>query len=514
MREGIEIIMKLDKVFRYSMLISISSALPLACSISEDRNESVKPNILILLADDMGYRDIGCYGGIARTPNIDRLAQNGITFSNFYAAAPNCSPSRAALLTGRAPSRIGMYSYRPPDHPMHLRASEVTIAEILQEQGYQTSLFGKWHLGSLDKDSGFNHPLPDELGFDCYFATEHNAEPSHINPENFIRNGVNAGKINGSSAQILADEAISWIGDHHNDQNPFFIYLAFYEPHASTQNNAPPDLVKNYNIYPGFSDRDANYLANVENLDLASGRIINHLIEEELFDNTIIIFSSDNGSYRQASNAELRAIKSYIYEGGIRVPGIFHWPALNNNPETLVDEAAGQVDILPTLFDILKIETDPEIIIDGTSILSLLKGDDFNRENPLFWFFYRTSPEIAVRIDHYMIMGKDHDNTPRTHQFSARDMTYIRNMKLEEYVLYDLTRDISQSYNIFEHFPDSESYMQLINNKLTEIQNHGYLWEQLPSLKGSPGRNKEFTIFRLSPRQSLRGISPKNSHFV
>ncbi len=478
--------MKLNKVFRFSMVISISSALPLAGSINEDINESVKPNILILLADDMGYRDIGCYGGIARTPNIDRLAQNGITFSNFYAAAPNCSPSRAALLTGRAPSRIGIYSYRPPDHPMHLRASEVTIAEILQERGYQTSLFGKWHLGSLNKDSGFNHPSPNELGFDYYFATEHNAEPSHINPENFIRNGVHVGKINGSSAQILADEAISWIEDHNNEQNPFFMYLAFHEPHASTQNNAPPDLVKNYNNYPGFSDRDANYLANIENLDLASGRIINHLIEKELFDNTIIIFSSDNGSYRQASNAELRAVKSHIYEGGIRVPGIFHWSALNNHDKTLINEAAGQVDILPTLCDILNIETDPEIFIDGTSILSLLKGYDFSRESPLFWFFYRTSPEIAVRIDHYMIMGRDHDNIPRTHQFSARDMTYIKNMNLEEYELYDLHRDISQSRNLFDQFVDAGLFQQIINETLKHIQINGYIWEDLPALEDSP----------------------------
>lgn len=479
--------MKVNQIFRFSMFISISTALPLSNSASENKQESGKPNILILLADDMGYRDIGCYyGGISKTPNIDNLARNGIIFSDFYAPAPNCSPSRAALLTGRAPTRVGLYSYRPPNHPMHLRADEITIAEILKEQGYGTSIFGKWHLGSLSPDSGFNHPDPNELGFDYFFATEHNAEPSHINPENFIRNGEKVGKIKGSSAQILADEALSWL-NNHNQKNPFFMYVAFHEPHASTQNDAPSDLVKNYSQHP---ERDANYLANVENLDLAAGRIIDHLIENNLLDNTIIIFSSDNGSYRPASNRELRAIKSYVYEGGIRVPGIFHWPALNDISNPIVNDAAGLVDIFPTLCDILQIETPSDRILDGTSILNLLQGEDFKRENPLYWFFYRSSPEIALRIGNYMILGKDHDKTPRTHPFAARDMTYIKNMKIEEYELYDLNKDISQSYNIIDHVHNAEYFIQLIDNKLKEIQINGYTWELLPSMEEAPRRIK------------------------
>jgi arylsulfatase A len=128
------------------------------------------------------------------------------------------------------------------------------------------------------------------------------------------------------------------------------------------------DLVKNYSQYP---ERDANYLANVENLDSAAGRIINFLVEKDLFDNTIIIFSSDNGSYRQASNGELKAIKSYIYEGGIRVPAIFHWQELRNDPNTIIDEAAGLVDIMPTVLDILDIKPSPEILSDGVSIFRL-----------------------------------------------------------------------------------------------------------------------------------------------
>jgi arylsulfatase A len=471
--------MKLNKTLHFSVFISISAAFSF-CDSAQNDEQPARPNILILLADDMGYRDIGPYGGISHTPNLDHLAGKGIIFSDFYAAAPNCSPSRAALLTGRIPARTGMYSYRPPDHPMHLQAGEITIAEILREQGYHTSLFGKWHLGSLSKSPEFNHPQPDELGFDYFFATEHNAEPSHINPENFIRNGEPVGQLSGSSAQILADEVISWFNSNKKPPEPFFMYVAFHEPHASTQWASPPGMVEKYSKYSG---PDANYLANVENLDSAAGRILNYLVEKELLENTIIIFSSDNGSYRQASNGELKAVKSYLYEGGIRVPAIIHWPLLNNQSR-VINEPAGLIDILPTLCEILQISPLSDRKIDGTSILDLLKGADFDRKNPLSWFFYRTSPEIAVRINDFMIMGRDDDKIPRTHHFTNQDMTYIRNMTLLEYELYDLNGDISQSENIIDNVHRAEYYKQIINDKLEEIQTQGYKWENLPPQEG------------------------------
>lgn len=142
-----------------------------------------------MIADDMGYGDLDCYGGISNTPNLNKLAKNGILFTDFYAAASNCSPSRVGLLTGRSPARVGMYNYRPPNHPMHLRDGEVTIAEVLKDQGYQTSHIGKWHLGCLPQDPTLNHPQPHEQGFDYSLGTENNAQPSHLNPVNFVRNG-------------------------------------------------------------------------------------------------------------------------------------------------------------------------------------------------------------------------------------------------------------------------------------------------------------------------------------
>jgi len=129
-----------------------------------------------MIADDMGYGDLECYGGISKTPNLNRLAKNGLRFTDFYAAASNCSPSRVGLLTGRSPARVGMYSYRPPNHPMHLRDGEVTIAEVLKDQGYQTSHIGKWHLGCLPQDSTLNHPQPHEQGFETSLGTENNSQ--------------------------------------------------------------------------------------------------------------------------------------------------------------------------------------------------------------------------------------------------------------------------------------------------------------------------------------------------
>ena len=468
--------MNYKPIFYILFLVSVIGN---SCTNNEIQNTKM-PNILIMLADDMGYADLNCYGGLSETPNLDALAEKGIKFTNFYAAAPNCSPSRAGLLTGRSPSIVGMYNYRPPNHPMHLLDSEITLAEVLKEKGYQTSIFGKWHLGCLPQDPDLNHPQPDDQGFDYYLSTENNAQPSHLNPVNFIRNGERIGEVKGYSCQILADEAISWMENHAEEDAPFFVYVPFHEPHAKVA--SPPELVQKYNQFP---PKDAEYLANIENLDLAAGRILDYLVEKDLFDNTIILFASDNGSYRKASNGELRAVKSYVYEGGIRVPGIFHWQKLQEKHGMVVDQPAGFVDVLPTICDILGIVSPKDKKLNGTSILNLIKGEKFVRENPLFWFFYRSSPEIAVRKNDFMILGKDIDTIPKSHQFSARDMEYIRSMDLNEYELYNLKEDIGQKDNIIEDSRDTKMFESMVDKQLEEIQKEGYYWKDLPELEDS-----------------------------
>lgn len=432
----------------------------------------------MLVADDMGYQDLECYGGVSNTPNLNKLAQAGIRFTDFYAAAPNCSPSRAGLLIGKSPSKIGMYNYRPEGHPMHLRDNEVTIAEVLQGEGYKTAHFGKWHLGSLPQDSTFNHPQPDNQGFEYSFGTESNAVPSHLNPINFVRNGQKLPEQKGYSSHILANEAINWLDNRVDKEQPFFNYVAFHEPHSKVA--SPPELVKKYDAYP---IKDAEYLANIENLDLAVGRIIDYLDDNQLLKNTVVLFVSDNGSYRQASNGMLKAVKSYVYDGGIRVPAIFYWDALNKK-DVVINEAAGFVDIMPTLCDILQIEPPNKEELAGTSILSLFKGKKLDRVKPLYWYFYRTSPEIAVRVDDFMILGKDKDTIPRTHRFSKPDMGYIKNMHLVDYELYDLVNDKGQQKNIIDSHPKSEQYKEIVDQKLSEVQRDGYYWDTLPEATG------------------------------
>ena len=179
-----------------------------------------RPNVVILLADDLGWRDLGCYDGPVNTPTIDSLAKGGTRFTHFYSGAAVCSPSRAALLTGRTHVRSGIFSWiNDQDQRSHLPTGEVTIAEVLQRSGYQTSHFGKWHLGLPSKQFP-DKPVPSDHGFDYWFATGNNAQPSHLNPRNFIRNGKAVGELQGYACDLVVDEAISWL-ERHSKKDPW-----------------------------------------------------------------------------------------------------------------------------------------------------------------------------------------------------------------------------------------------------------------------------------------------------
>ena len=220
---------------------------------------SDRPNVVILLADDLGFKDIGCYGGPVKTPTIDRLASNGIRFTDFYSGCAVCSPSRATLLTGRHHIRAGVYSWiHDPSQKSHLLKREITIAELLKSNGYSTAHIGKWHLG-LPTDQN-DKPTPSDHGFDHWFATGNNAEPSHRNPRNFIRNGKSVGVLKGYSCQLVADEAIDWLENGRDETKPFFLNVWFHEPHAPIA--APDDIVDSYgslndnaSIYSGTIDK-------------------------------------------------------------------------------------------------------------------------------------------------------------------------------------------------------------------------------------------------------------------
>lgn len=224
---------------------------------------SQKPNIILIMSDDLGYNDLSFYRNThqvsspasptSQTPNIDLLAGQGLVFTDFYAGAAVCSPSRAALLSGRNASRVGIYNWIPPNSPMHFRDEEVTIAEMLKEQGFQTAHFGKWHL-TLDEET---QPGPLDQGFDYAYHTFNNAEPSHHNPVNFIRNGNPLGPLEGYLSHLVVDETIGWLKTNVSPDKPFYLNVWFHEPHSVCA--APEEFTSRHPYkkqYYGGADHD------------------------------------------------------------------------------------------------------------------------------------------------------------------------------------------------------------------------------------------------------------------
>jgi len=435
--------------------------------------KTARPSILVLLADDMGYSDLSCYGSRStETPNLDRLAESGMRFTDFYAPAPNCSPSRAGLLTGRTPSRTGMYSYIPPDGPLYLPESEITIAELLRDAGYDTAHVGKWHLcyDMLSRDL----PQPGDHGFDYSLGTENNASPSHKDPTNFVRNGKAAGKIEGYSCQIVADEVIGYLDDKNDSGKPFFVCAWFHETHTPIA--SPPELVDRHG--DAKSKKDAQYYANVENLDLAVGRILKALDKRGLTENTFVIFSSDNGGVRPESCAPFRGRKSFVWEGGIREPGIIRWPG-HVKPGSVCSQPAGMVDLLPTFCAMAGCEVPDDRPIDGVSLLPLFEGKQLERSTPLFWYFYRTAPAAAMRVNDWVIVGYLEEGLPRSHGLTAEQMTFLKRAKLERFELFNLRRDMAQTTDLSERYAERFETMKRQMVKLhSEVVAEGPVWFQ------------------------------------
>ncbi len=360
-----------------------------------------RPNVVMLLADDLGWKDIGCYGGPVKTPTLDRLAAGGVRFTDFYSGAAVCSPSRATLLTGRQHLRAGIYSWiHDSEQNSHLLQREVTLAEVLKSNGYETVHLGKWHLG-MPTPQKPNKPTPADHGFDYWFATANNAHPSHKDPVNFIRNGTPVGKTDGYSCQVVVDEAISWLDEKRDPDKPFFLNVWFHEPHAPIA--APDEIVSRYG---NLNDPAAIYSGTIDNTDRAIARLLEKLKQVDSPENTLIIYSSDNGSYRADRVGHLRGIKGSNYEGGIRVPGIFYWPGTIAGGR-VEHEPAGLVDLLPTICGLLGIDKPQNVHLDGSDLSPLLTGrqDEFVRHQPLFWLLPASGPAVAIRDGRYSLVA-------------------------------------------------------------------------------------------------------------
>ncbi len=374
-------------------ILTILFALLLVCPVF---GKDKQPNVVTLLVDDLGYRDIGCYGGPVNTPVLDTLAAEGVRFTDFHSGAPVCSPSRATFLTGRNHIRAGVYSVLSEQrHRMHLLRSETTLAEVLKDEGYGTAHFGKWHLGMPINNR--DNPTPTEHGFDYWFGLVNGAHPSHKDPTNFLRNGKPVGPMKGYSCQIVVDEAIDWIDKKRDADAPFFINIWFNEPHAVIA--APDEIVSEYGA---LNDQAAIYNGTIDNTDRAIGRLIAKLERLGQLDNTIIHYSSDNGSYRQERSGELRGKKGSHHEGGHRVPGIFYWKGKIPGGR-VEDEPAGAVDLLPTICGLLGIEKPKGVFLDGSDLTPLLTGTgSFERHQPLFWMNGST---MALRMGNHTLLA-------------------------------------------------------------------------------------------------------------
>ena len=430
-------------------------------SLAED--QARRPNIVMLLADDLGYQDVGCYNGPVQTPHIDSLAARGTRFKQFYSGCAVCSPSRATLMTGRHHIRAGVYSWIDDrSQKSHLLLREQTLAEILKAHGYKTAHIGKWHLG-LPSDR-FDKPTPDRHGFDHWFATWNNASPSHRNPDNFIRNGQPVGQLQGYSCQIVVDEAIRWLGNHvaRATDAPFFLNIWFHEPHAPIA--APDKIVSRYGK---TDDRAAVYSATIDNTDQAIGRLLATLDELNLRDDCLIVYASDNGSYRDDRTGGLRGRKGVNWEGGIRVPGIFSFPGVVRANVTS-NVPAGLVDVLPTICGLLKLQRDNSIHLDGTDLTPILTGapDKFERRQPLFWHLQRSKPIVAIRDGDYSLVAERDYEMPNQNMFKETWIPRIRNGGYKNYQLFDLRRDPNQTTDLADQQPQ---VVARLRSKLLEI---------------------------------------------
>ncbi len=407
-----------------------------------------KPNVVLIVADDLGWADLACYGStFHKTPHLDRMATAGMKFSEAYAACPVCSPTRAALLTGKHPARLQITDWIPgrPNRPdqivnrpafrNELPLNEVTLAEAFKTAGYTTAHIGKWHLGG----DGFG---PKEQGFDINIAGDHTGSPlSYFAPfqnKGRFMPGLEKAEAGEYLTDRLTSEAETFV--RANAHKPFFLYLPHYGVH--TPMRAKAELVKKYADKPTFGKQsNAVYAAMLESLDESVGRVRKLLDELKISDNTIVIFTSDNGGLAtlegQANpptfNGPLREGKGYLYEGGIRVPLLAVGPGIK--PGTSNVPVTSQ-DFFPTLCELCDIPLSAKF--DGISMASLLHGSDAPKRDAMYWHY-----------PHYANQGSRPGGAIRDGQYKL--IEYYENNRRE---LFDLKSDISESRNLIEAKPE------------------------------------------------------------
>ena len=420
------------------------------------------PNVVLIMADDLGWKDLNCYGNKKLdTPHLDRLAREGLRFSDAYSAAPVCTPTRAALMTGEAPARLHITNHAS-GHPLnfrkpgtelitpnwlrHLPLQKVTLAEQLKSVGYATAFIGKWHLSHVSKRQRkqANEPTeeglrPEHQGFDmnlggCQFG----GPPSYFAPYRLPNlQGNSDGEY---LPERCADECVRFIESHlqsnqeGNANRPFFLCWWNYSVHYPFQ--APEELIAKYRTRKGPGVENPTYAAMIEGMDLSIGKLLNYLREAKLEKNTLVIFTSDNGPF--AANVKpLREEKGHLYEGGIRVPLMIRWPA-QIQPGRETDTPAITMDLHATILDAASLKHDVSNTPDGISLLPIFQGREMPKR-PLYFhypnyaFHKKNRMGSAIRKGNYKLIQ------------------FYDDASLE---LYDLKSDIGESHNLVAQKPD------------------------------------------------------------
>ena len=436
--------MPVDKTNRRQFLATTAAA---GTALYAQSNAS-KPNIIFIMADDLGYGDLGCYGQkTIRTPRLDRLAAEGIRFTQVYAGSTVCAPSRCTLMTGKHQGHALVRGNRSPE--VALRPEDVTVAEVLKRAGYTTALYGKWGVGG-PVTSG----RPNLKGFDDFFgylsqSHAHAFYPEHLwenEIERFIRGNLGR-RRDDYSHDLFTDRALKFLDRKHD--KPFFLYLPYTIPHTNNELGRATGDGMEVPGYGSYAEKDwpnpeKGFAAMIERLDRDVGRILDKLRERGIDENTIVFFTSDNGPHREGghdpdffqSRGPLRGIKRDLYEGGIRVPTLARWPG-KIKPGQVSDQVWAFWDVLPTLAELGGAAAPSDT--DGISMVPALLGKTQTQHEYLYWEFHERGFRQAVR------MG---------------DWKGVRLAKGAKIELYDLKKDLGEENDIAGQHPDVVSKIE------------------------------------------------------
>jgi len=430
--------------FFYLIVVSLLGFSPFSSISANEKQARRRPNILLITADNLGYGDLGCYGNpVMKTPQLDRLAQQGVRLTDFYTASPTCTVSRATLLTGRYPQRIGLNHQLTAveNYGDGLRKSELLIPNYLKQQGYRTACFGKWNVGFSPGSR------PTERGFDEFFGfAAGNIDYYHhfYAGRHDLWRGLKEVFEEGYATDLFADEACRFIAE--NQQGPFFIYLPFNAPHFPGKRNkqpgqanewqAPDSAFEVYGYAPQTKDPQQRYRAVVTALDTAIGRVLQQLDMSGLSENTIVIWYSDNGAFmlkerglEVASNKPLRDGGITLWEGGIRVPAIVRYPG-QIKAGTVNHSQIISLDILPTLIALAGGTLPADRKLDGQNILPVLEAPETAEARTFFFQYQKYS---AVRQGKYKLLRTKPD---------------------QSFMLFDLEQDLGETTDLTDKHPE------------------------------------------------------------